>query len=102
MKWIIIGLNTTIVSDGERIDPIVINVRIEQFRPVATLWKTELIVKERIVAETGNDHNILTLPVNPTMERDYAVGVARIERIDVLATQGGLVPAEADQVLRES
>src|ERR1017187_9932695 len=51
-----VGIDGPVVADQERIDPILVNIAVEQLGPPTVARKAKLIVEERVVVETGHNH----------------------------------------------
>lgn len=94
-----IGRDAAVITHGQRIDPVVVNIGIEKLRPVAALREAELITEERIIIQAGDDDDIEALAVEPAMKCEDAVVVACVIGVDVLAAQGRLVPSQSDEIL---
>jgi len=71
----------------------------KELRPRAVLRESELITKKRIVVEACHHDDVESLAVDPSMERDDPIVVARVVGVNRLPAQGGVIPAQPDEVL---
>src|SRR5271165_4322596 len=90
------------VADCERIDPIVIDVAVEEFGPATIPGEAELVAEERVVVEARHDDDVETLALDPAVKGDDPIVVVRVVSVDRLAAQSGLIPAQTDEVLGKS
>ena len=84
------------VSGGRRIDPVVVNIAIENLGPTAAAWKTDLIVVPVLFVQTRYNHDIISGVFHPALKRQDTILIVEVESVAAFSTQTGLVLAKAD------
>ena len=79
-------IDRPIIANEQRVDPVVVDIAVEQFGPAATPRKSKLIAKEGRVVETGHHDYVVALPIDPPMKCQHTVDIVGIEGIDRFAS----------------
>src|SRR5208282_2446119 len=90
------------ITGHDRVHPIIVNVAVEDFAPRSGKREADSIVIPGIFGEGCDDNYVLARTLEPPVEGSDAVLIVNVKRMDVLPTQGGIVPPQADQVLCEA
>src|SRR5438552_3497157 len=87
-----------------RIEPLVIDVAIEHFVPMAAAGKTEAItvIVERALVQARDDHDIAADARQPAMNGDDAVFVVDVKHVQAFAAQGRMFSSKPHEVAREA
>ena len=96
------GINRSAVSGHDRVHPVVIDVAVEYFSPRAAKRESDAIVVPGILSESCRHDDVLPGALEPTMKCDNPILVVNMKRIDMVAAQGRIVPAQPYQILRET
>ena len=84
-----VGIDGSMITDQQRIHPVIVGITVQEFSPATMAWKAQLIVEEGRVIETHHDDDIATLSLDPSMERHDPVGVLHVKDMKALARKAG-------------
>src|SRR3984957_12139650 len=97
-----IRLNSGSIPGNLRIDPVVVNVAIEDFAPEARRGKAQPVVPPGALRQGSHHDHVLPRPVEPAMKGENTVFVGRVKCAQIVAAQRGSGIAQANEVLREA
>ena len=81
------------VAGQDWIHKVIIDITVKDLAPRTGEWETNSLVVPGIVGESSHDNHVLPSPLQPAMERDHAILVMDMKRIDVIASQRRAIPA---------
>lgn len=94
--------DASFIARYDGVDPIVIDVTVEDFKPCPGHWESYGVVIPDGLGEGCNYDYVLPALLQPSVEGYYAVLVVHMKWIDVLSAQSGIFPAQLDKVLSEA
>src|SRR5579863_10606469 len=90
------------IAGDDGVHPVIVDVAVEDFGPYARTGETHVVVLPSGLRKGGHHHYILTCALEPAVECNHSIRIVHIERIDVVAAQSRLTPAQANEILRKS
>src|SRR5579864_8903207 len=102
MHWRTGRVNPAAVARYDRIYPIVIDITVEYFPPIAAERESDAIVVPGVFRKRRDHDNVVPRSLQPTVKCDHSVLVVNMKWIDIIASQRGVIPAKPDQVLRKA
>jgi len=73
-----VGLDGAAIPGNDGVHPIVVNIAIEDFLPLAAAGKADLIVEPVAFVEAGDNDDIGSRTFHPVLKREHAVVVVNV------------------------
>src|SRR5271156_269423 len=102
MQRLIRGDDASSISCDDGVDPVVIDITVEDLGPLSRTGKADRIAIPSALRESGNYYDILTCTFEPAMKRDHAIQIVNMIRIHVVTPQRRLIPTSTYEILAEA
>ena len=76
--------DTSSVASHHRVNPVVIDIAVENFPPRSRKRESDAVVVPSILGERGDYNDVLPSTLQPSVKRNDAVLFVDVERIEVL------------------
>ena len=96
------SIDLAAVADDGWVNPVVVNVAIEEFPPCSAAREAERIVVEGLIVKADDDHHVEAITLEPAMECEDSVVIVHVRHADRTSAESRLIPAQTNQVLREA
>ena len=90
------GPDSSSIARDHGINPVVINVAVEDFNPPPSEREPDRVVVPGRLGESSNDDNIIPCALQPSVECNDAILVVDVKCVDIVTAQSRLVPSQTD------
>src|SRR5271165_2465793 len=96
-----VGVDTAPVAGDDRIDPVVVDITVEDLEPAARPGEAQRVAPVGRLIQ-GRDHDYIAAdPLHPALEGDHAVRIMDVKDVDSLPAERWLMSAQGDEFTRE-
>ena len=102
MKPLCLPVDTAAIACAVGVDPVLINVAVKDFTPVACAGKADAVTEAIEWRKVYHDDHVVAFAFHPAMKRKHAVLIMYMDHAETLAAQAGIAPAQLDQLSRKA
>jgi hypothetical protein len=102
MHWCIRGDDATAIPRDDWVNPVIVDVGVENLSPSPWAGKTDRVVIPGAFRERGNHHDVLACAFDPAVKRDHTVQIVYMKWVYIVLAQRSMIPAQTDEILRKA
>ena len=90
------------VADGVDVDPVLVDIAVENLAPITAAGKADLIVEAIGVPEMHDHDHVVALSLHPAVKREHAILIVNMHNAETLTAQARIAPAKFNELPRET
>ena len=97
-----VGEDAAAVAGDVRVDPVLVDVAVEDLPPVAAAREADAVVEAVERSKVHDHHHVVAFALDPAVEREHAVLIVDVHHAETLArASAGCRQRSAEQLARE-